>query len=241
MRQNDVLASLDELFQIYDFIRHIDFTGGEILLWDGTTCSTGTGDLAEIIRYCERFKAQMSFGRILMNCTLIPSDAVCEAIVCCGYDFDFLLDNYGAYSRTIEETKRKLDDYGIRYREYKYFGSGQEFSGWIDIHNSVEYRERTAAELSDVWINCNLANKSSARNMFNGYLYPCCAALVMHNTAEMNFEGGFISLLDRSVPVDKKRLIVESWTKSPIKYCEYCNGFAHSPEMQQRVPAAEQE
>jgi hypothetical protein len=226
--------SLAGLFDIYDHLRHIDFTGGEVFVWDA---STG-GALSEIVRHCARFKGKFSFGRILTNSTIVPRDELLETIANCGYDFDFLLDNYGELSKPIGEIRQKLDYYKIKYVEYKYYGEGQEFKGWINIHNDYEYKNYSEGRLKEVWNTCNLANRSSARNLYNDYLYFCCAAVVLRGACGMELNSGYVPTAGGSVPIEERRKTAASWSEQPIEYCKYCNGW--DPNTSPRILAAEQ-
>jgi hypothetical protein len=233
----ELIRSLDMLFKVYDHIRHIDFTGGEALIWD----LSNQGALSDIIKYCRKFEKQFDFGRILTNATIVPSDELCETIRSCGYDFDFLLDNYGKYSEKINEIKRKLDFYEIRYTEYKYYDKDQEFSGWVNIHNDSYLKDYPDSQLIEIWERCNLAHKSTARNLFNGVLYFCCTALVLRNTEGIDYPKGYVDLLDESESVADKRKKVSAWQDEPNTYCRHCNGFDPDPTRQKRILAAEQE
>jgi len=232
-----LMMSLDELFQIYDYIRHIDFTGGEVFLWDMST----KGALADILKYCSKFKDKLGFGRILTNSTILPHDGLFETIANLDYDFDFLVDNYGNLSKKCSELKEKLDFYKIKYTEYKYFGEGQEFSGWVDIHNDYSKKDYTSEELRNMWKNCNLAHKSTARNLFNGKLYFCCTVLVLREACNIHYPDGHVNLFDKSISMQEKRSIVKSWNSGPPEYCKHCNGFYPTPENQPRITAGEQE
>ncbi|MEA4896800.1 MAG: 4Fe-4S cluster-binding domain-containing protein [Eubacteriales bacterium] len=224
-----VKRCIDELFRVYDYIDHLDFTGGEPLLWNG---------LAESLAYASQYRRKFGFLRVLTNGTLIPSKDLLSAIGPIRSKFDFFIDNYGALSNHVTQIKSILDRYDISYREIVYVGEDQDFGGWIDF-GDLSYRAYSDQELNMIYENCLQAHHMCL-TVFDGYLHNCTVAPVGMALGKIPAEGKntSIPLLDHSIALEEKRKIAERFGEQVLRACRYCNGFdsRNAP----RFPAAEQ-
>lgn len=220
---------IDELFKIYDYIDHLDFTGGEPLLWNG---------LAKILTHASQYRDKFGFLRVLTNGTLLPSQELLSAIAPINSQFDFFIDNYGALSQKVTELKSILDENGTSYRETVYVGENQDFGGWIDF-GDLSYKGYSEQELKKVYGECLQAHHMCL-TIFDGRLYNCTIASVGMALGKIpkDNQDESVPLLDQSVTIEEKRRIAERFGKHILRACQYCNGFDNKNAA--RFPAAEQ-
>lgn len=224
-----VKLRIDELFKIYDYVEHLDFTGGEPLLWDS---------LAEYLTYASRYRKQFKFLRIVTNGTLLPSKEVLSAVVPINSQFNFYIDNYGALSKKVNEIKYILDVNQISHSELIYHGEKQHCSGWID-YGDLNYKGYSDQELNIVYKTCMPAHNMCLA-VFDGHLYNCAFAATRTALGRIpeSEQNESIPLLDQSVSLGKKLSIAERFGKRALTACQHCNGF--DAKTAKRFPAAGQ-
>lgn len=223
----DVLRdALCGIFRVYDYVEHIDLTGGEPMLYP---------DLIELLIEIEKYKEQFGFLRILTNGTILPSSKLIMTILDRSYKVDFFIDNYGVISGKIQELKTLLDSVKLSYREINYSGEQQYCDGWIDFGN-FEKREYSTEEIVRVFDKCHLAHHMCLTEM-NGYLYQCVRAAIGEQLGKFKIDdGGKFNLRDNNDFENRK--IASEFGCKPNRACEYCNGF--DAKEGKRYPAAVQ-
>lgn len=224
-----VQQCIDELFKIYDYIEHIDFTGGEPLLWEG---------LGESLSYALNYRRQFGVVRVVTNGTLLPSEEVLSAILPFKSKVDFMIDNYGALSTKVTELKSVLDSNQIAYREIAYHDENQYFGGWID-YRDLSYKNYSDEELNRVYDTCMPAHNMCLA-VFGSHLYQCTVAATGIALGKIPNDNSMesVSLLDKEITLEDKRGIAEQFGKRILTACRYCKGF--DPETAERFLAAEQ-
>lgn len=224
-----VKASIDALFKVYDHIEHLDFTGGEPLLWGG---------LPECLCYASRYKDKFDFMRVLTNATLLPSNELLSTINALDCKFDFFIDNYGKHSCKVNELKSLLNRNDIDYRETRYDGEIQDYGGWIDF-GDMTFKGYSSEKAKLVYDNCLQAHHMCL-TLFDGNLYNCTIAPIGNALGKIprGNKDEFVPLLDESVSLEKKRQIAGQFGHHVLKACLYCNGFDNKNAP--RFPAAEQ-
>lgn len=230
---SEVCSGIDVVFNIYDHIEHLDFTGGEALLWP---------HLADCISYASKYREQFDFIRILTNGTLLPSDALIAAVGALEGKFDFFIDNYGnKLSTKVDELKRVLERENVRYREIHYDGDIQDYGGWIDF-GDFSYKGYSEEQLNEVYRSC-LQAQHMCITIFKNRLYNCSVSALFsvlgNPSSALNLENESINLLDGDVSIERKKDIAEQFGQRVLSACQYCNGF--DADKAPRFPAAEQE
>lgn len=218
--------ALQGIFNVYDYIEHVDLTGGEPMLY---------AYLPEVLVEMEKYKDQFGFLRILTNGTIVPSSRLISTILNRPYKTDFFIDNYGVLSNNIEDVKNLLDTVGIPYREINYSGEQQYCDGWIDFGN-FENRNYSQKKMLEVFDKCHLAHHMCLTEM-NGYLYQCARAAIGEYLGKYEIDDSSkINLRDRKT-LENQNVVCDFGCK-PNKACGYCNGF--DVEGAKRYPAAVQ-
>lgn len=227
-----VMRAIDRLFDIFQHIDHIDFTGGEPLL----TQSKKEG-LVPLLQYTARYREQFDFMRVLTNGTVLPDSGLIGAIQALNVPFDFYLDHYEGLSVKAQEFKELCDKSGISYKEILYASNSQYCDGWVDF-GDLTYKNYSDAEVKRTYDNCLQAHHSCL-TLLDGVLYPCSVAplAAVLRKIPASYCGG-VDLLSESLSMTEKRNCVKKFGNKMIEACHYCNGFdsVNAP----RFPAAEQ-
>jgi len=218
---------IKEFFNIWDYAERVEFIGGEPLMHP---------NILEIVKEMLKYKDCFSRMRITTNATIIPSDELCELVASCGRIFDFIVDDYGEYSKNLEKVINKLEYYNIPYRLDIYHGDNQRYNGWVIYGEYVEAQTKDSAEF--IFNHCNVP-----RNQFvcvnNGKVFSCNYAQSLYWVKGIfPTDGSAFDLFDESVSREQKRNFAKDFFLKPIQACEYCYGFSN--DFGERFPAAEQ-
>jgi len=219
----NIEKDIDAIFQMYEYVGHFDFEGGETLL---------SKNLPELVRYTLTYKKQFKQINILTNGTVIPSKELLE--ICRENNIFFIIGDYGEKrSVKINDVKRLLDEYGIKYRCDTYHGSDQYYNGWIDF-GEFKAQNLSREDLFQKASKCFQSGKM-ARTM-NGKLFKCTIQMAQIRHIPL-VRDEYVDLHDTSKSLGEKRALWQTIQKNPVAACDYCNGFLTDGP---RVPAAEQ-
>ena len=226
----EINASFDALFNIYDYVEHVDFSGGEPLLW-------GQDKIIDCIKHLELFIGKIGIIRITTNGTLLPSPALIDLIKATPLNVAFILDNYGDLSSRICEVKALLDLNGVAYREKIYFGDEQHCEGWVDALGDFLEKNYSESEGKQVYERCLQAHFAFL-TIWDGKLYPCGPTLTLELCKGITDASCVLPLTDTEVTLAEKVAIAKQFGSIAPIACAYCNGF--DPENAVRFPAGEQ-
>ena len=214
---------LKGFFDVWDYAERVEFIGGEPLLHP---------ELCEIVEESLRYQEKFGKLRITTNATIVPSDRLCDLAAHCGKEFDFIVDDYGIYSKNLLPLQRKLDKYQIPYRIDIYHGVEQRFGGWIYFGNYNLVNDGEGIE--DRFRRC-VAPKNQFVCVNDGKAFSCCYAMCLYWIHKMfPSDGSCIDLFDEKSPLQEKRSLAAGFCINPIEACRYCHGF--DPERSQRYP-----
>lgn len=221
--------SIDELFSVYSYINHLDFTGGEPLLKQN--------ELIELLKCAAKYKNQFDFLRVLTNGTILPSPEMIATIKNFDFKFDFYLDNYKGLSVKADEFKKVCAENNIEYKEIIYSNDAQYCDGWIDF-GDLEYKNYSKEQFQHTYDSCLQAHHKCL-SLFDGVLYPCSVAPLAAklNKFPVSYCGG-VDLNSKETTLEEKRIAVMEFGDKIIEACNYCNGFDYKNAP--RFPAAEQ-
>lgn len=227
-----IVQEIKGVFEIYDFIEDITFSGGEPMLHP---------DLEKIVDECMKYSDQFANLRIFTNGTILPSDLLLSQMKQYRGKLSIVIDHYGPdLSVKAEQIVQTLENEGLICRVNRYYGQDQYYGGWVNYGSPSEYRGYTQQQLEEVYQHCHLA-QYRCPGVFNGKLTNCSWALFGTDRGYMPLpedEKQLINLLDSSIPLDEKKAIAMEFGKHPLWACQYCNGF--DPEHSERFPAGEQ-
>jgi hypothetical protein len=225
---NSLALQLKEFFSIYDYASRLEYMGGEPLMHP---------ELVAIIDETLKYSEQFGELRITTNATIVPSDELCNLIVNCGKRFDFVVDDYGPLSKSIDKVTAKLDGYNIPYRIDTYTGDDQHFGGWIKC-GDYEYIDYTDEELREQHRNC-VQTKDAFACVWEGKVFQCPYPLGFYLRKDiLPPKEDYIDLFDYTMHKKEKRKIALSFYKMPMWACHRCFGF--DEKKSKRYPAAEQ-
>ena len=205
---------LKEFFRVWDYADRVEFIGGEPLTHP---------QLYEIVK--ESLKYQEKFGklRITTNATIVPSDRLCDLAANCGKEFDFIVDDYGEYSKNLVPLLKQLEKYHIPFRVDTYHGENQRFGGWINFGDYTIINDEIEAKKT-------LKNCIAPKNQFvcvnDGKAFSCCYAMCLYWIHHLfPDDGSCIDLFNSELPIEKKREIAAHFCEESIEACKYCRGF----------------
>ena len=224
---DEVLKSVDKLFNIYEYIEKLDISGGETLTHP---------DLIKILKKVYEYKENIGFIRIITNGTIVPSEELIK-LLASDEKFILILDDYGELSKNKNKVLKLVEENNINLKLNIYQGNDQLCGGWVD-YGDFEKRNYTELETKKLFRNCFAANWMCL-TVVKGKLYQCIRSAM---GVELGFfnerETGFVNLLDDSISTDKKIEMAACFGKQPVEACYYCNSF--DSENSERFPAAEQ-
>jgi hypothetical protein len=222
----NIKKDIDIFFQIFGYVEHFDFEGGETLLHP---------DISDIIRHTLLHKDKFNRIHILTNATIIPSKELLE--VCKGEEVRFIIGDYGPeLSVKKPEVVNVLEEYGIKYRVDAYHGDNQYFNGWIDF-GDFKFKNRSPDELFAHAKRCG--QSLNIPRIKDGKVFKCVlqAAGINHIPLRGGVGGDYIDLHDASMTTNEKAELWKHINENPVATCNYCNGYMVDGL---RVPAAEQ-
>jgi len=224
---SESLKALDKLFEVYDYIEQLDFSGGEPLT---------NPDIEKIMKYVLKYKEKCGCFRLITNGTIVPSEELLE-IMASDKKYAFCLDHYGELSKNIDTVKKLIEEKGIKYQLNIYHGEKQWYDGWVDL-GIIEDKGYSEEAFNAMFRKCHAANWMCLA-VLKGKMYQCVHAgqIVDLGYCEPK-EGDVLDLLDETTSLEKKREIAANFGKIPSNACRMCNGFDNKDG--KRFPAAEQ-
>lgn len=236
--KENIMRDISVLFEIYDYMSHIDLEGGETLL------HPDLGYLVDNIYTHYIAAGRCEEIRIITNCTILPDNdllAAAKRIVREKKDgILFILDDYGAELSIIKsEFERILEEANIPYRVNKYWGEDVHFGGWIDF-GDFSLKEKSPAFLQKQFESCHQVHDSKTGKtkpyVRDGKIYVCSVQMSGPEHIELQ-EGEYIDICDDKLTIEDKVEIAKRFGERPINHCKYCNGYIVSGK---RLKPAEQ-
>lgn len=211
---HELKNDLDSFFSTFDYVNLLNYSGGEPLLYPYT---------AEILEYMgNNYRNQIGVMGMSTNCTIVPSDIVCELFK--KYNYVMFLDNYSEYVPKTKEILptiiEKLNDYGIQ------FSIGpDESTYWIDLAPfHTDNRNLTEEEM--IQYRCKCA--APYRELRGNKIYSCAyASFAIKADILLETENDSYSLVNWSQ--DKKKELIEFMlgytNQGYVDFCKQCAGF----------------
>ena len=220
---------IDRLFELFDYIKWIQFVGGEIFIRD---------DMAEVYEYTLKYKSKFDKLILMTNATIAPRPAEIEVLKKYGKNCEIMISDYGKYSYKRDEMMEICDKANIPYICKCYNGESQYFEGWIDNTKFQEFKGSEEA-LHKVSSSCVQA-KMKNMHCFNGKLYSCPNSCFMTELGiNKPAEDDYVDLNQNDISLEQKRDIIRSFYEHPAQSCHICIWW--NADHVKRYPAAQQE
>lgn len=225
-------AECKAVFDIYNFIEDVTISGGEPLLHP---------ELENIVDECMKYSGQFAHLRIFTNGTILPTDSFLSQLKQYREKLSIVIDHYGPdLSIKAGQIVKALEKESLSYRVNHYYGLEQHCGGWISYGSPSEYRGYSQEKMEEMYRHCHVAQYRCI-GVFNEKMTNCCWGIFGRELGFMPVTEGeeqLIDLLDKSVPLERKKKIAADFGKTPLWACQYCNGF--DSEHSERFPAGEQ-
>ncbi len=208
-------------FDIYHFVDHFDFEGGETLLHP---------QLSNLIEEALKYKDSFKTLNILTNGTMLPNEKTIE--ICKNQPILFIIDDYGVLSHKKEALMALLKEHDISFRVDNYHGDAQYYGGWIDF-GDFSNKNYTKEQLQVVFNKCRSGN-CGAPYIKNGKMLLCPVQASLKEAIPLQ-KNEYVDLCNDKISIEEKIQIAEKFGEAPIYACNYCLGFDVNSE---RIPAA---
>ncbi|MDE7244674.1 MAG: radical SAM protein [Oscillospiraceae bacterium] len=216
---DDILSDLNKVIDSLQYVRIVNFYGGEPLLHP---------DLAQMIRSLKK-EQRIDRISIISNGTIIPNKEVLLAMAD-EERFMVRLSDYKEHSPKIPEITACLEQYGIKYEIANY-------TYW-DKQSKIGFTGHTKEELTAKFRLCTSCNVLFLINR-KGYL--CSTGSAVCNMGGFPYSpSNFIDLLDTENFSEKLiNFITRPRNGEYMDACKYCSGN-HCVQFEEKVPVAVQ-
>ncbi|MBR2132729.1 MAG: radical SAM protein [Oscillospiraceae bacterium] len=224
----EIIRDIDAVFALFDRIEWLQFVGGEIFL---------NPHMAEVFRYCTKYRDRFSKLIVETNATLPLREAEIEALALYGENADVMISDYGELSKNRDNNVAALEKAGVPYRLKKYYGEDQHFGGWIDNTGLRDYGEpqELVEQLASGCAQVRLENM----HLYRGKLHRCSNSLFMMELGVVDPNPrDYLDLYDETLTREEKRAVVRDFYTKARKSCRYCTW--KSGDSAERHSAAEQ-
>lgn len=201
---DEIIKSVDQLFQKVDFIAKLAITGGEPFL-----CKW----LGALIDYLQNnYSAKIGAVRVVTNGTIIPDKDI--------------LDRIKLHKVTIECTKydipqSKLSNIKLLCEEKEIFFVENEHMYWFKMWTEQRHTKKEAD-----WIFDNCICSSHCEGLIDGHITKClCAYLASLSERKYGFQDVSV-LLDDNLSREVLFEYIMGYTElGHLEPCEFCNGL----------------
>lgn len=204
---NLLFNSIEKLMEITDSLYEFRVLGGEPFV---------NKQIGKIINKLLSYKNIQQLV-VYTNATVIPKG---ENLECLKNDKILMeITDYGSLSKRRDELIELLKANNIRYTSI--------VPTWSDS-GTLKYQNATEEQLSDMFKNCCVNDKST---ILNGKLYRCPFSANAHNLKAIpENKADVVDLNDNNKTIDdiKKETMLLHGPKKYLEACKYCNGRDHT-------------
>lgn len=230
MTVDEFEKSLEAMFQVVDYVRKLQITGGEPFMHP---------QLPELIKKCFQYEKQFDKVWILTNGTIPLKPELLEAISQHKDRILVHISDYGLKKENTEKLVRELQEIGCEYRYLKYYGEQQYFDGWVDQGDFVSHG-REKKELRQIFKECPHVCRGGSWYIRNGQVHWCGRAIRGMELQKIPLKDTEYLDLFEGTREEKREKFVKLMQLEFITACDYCNGNYGTSQLGKRYPAGEQ-
>ena len=106
--------------------------------------------IAEIMDYALKYIDRMDMLEIITNGSIAPSKELAQVLQK-SEKVDILIDDYGKeLSKNVDKMIGIFEEYHIKYRRRKYYGSDAHLGGWVDLSN-ISLKDRSEEDTAQIY------------------------------------------------------------------------------------------
>lgn len=224
---------LDAAFCVADRITTLHLTGGgEPFLHP---------KLPELVEAAMAYRDRFDHLMLFTNDTVPASPELLETLAHYGEKILVQVSRYGRAPEWEEENLRLLRDRRIPCKVVKYYGTEQDFGGWVDF-GPWEAQGQSPAVLAERFASCAVTRDMGGNwRTRDGRVHWC-------SRSQRGMELGlipdcpedYVDLFDSSTIEEKREKFRRIANAACLSTCDRCSGDQGTADNQKRYPAAEQ-
>lgn len=225
---------LTALFRVVDHVGLLHLSGGGEPFLNPA--------LPDLVDLCFRFDGRFDRLMVFTNSTVMPGDALLEALARHKDKIIVHASNYGLKPEISRQVYDALHERGIPLREVRYYGEHQDYGGWVDF-GPWEARGRPDDALNRTFANCGVTKYMRGNwRTRDGKVHWC-------QRSQRGMELGilpdapedYVDLLDETRSVEEKRAKFEAISNARcLSACDHCSGDHGTEDPSKRFPAGRQ-
>jgi len=219
--------SIDRYFEAVDHVDKFTVNGGEPLVHP---------QIAEIMDYALKYIDRMDMLEIITNGSIAPSKELAQVLQK-SEKVDILIDDYGKeLSKNVDKMIGIFEEYHIKYRRRKYYGSDAHLGGWVDLSN-ISLKDRSEEDTAQIYKNCAYPGPFHCFVLMGGKAYICGVyKRCVSEGVIPDIEDEYVDFLNDSWnPEVTKKKIANFYNRKFFSACKYCSGFC--PDSERFAPA----
>lgn len=215
----DVTADLDQYFRIFDYVKELNLTGGETMLY------RELGQVCAHIRthYADRYHEL----KVFTNGLIIPKEAVIQELGRLERVHVYIDDYTGVTEKEGNRLVEYLEKYQVPYTFNREFGQAEE-NMWFDMGNPREDKHETPEKVQERFEKCSVV----CQYLWDHKIYYCgesCCNIMGRLT---DLEDEVCLDLDslEQMRLTERQNAIGSFTLGyldggRVRFCQSCNGF----------------
>ena len=230
MSRDELADSLKAVFEIIDYIKKLQITGGEPFMYPY---------LCEAMEECFKYSDKFDKLWILTNGTIPIKKEILEFIKTHKDKIYVHISDYGVKQDVTNKIIEQLKQIGCDYRYLKYYGSQQYYDGWVDQGDFTEHA-RSKEELKHIFQKCPHVCRGGSWYVRNGEMHWCGRSIRGKELGKVALDKKeYLNIFEGTVEERRKRF-KELQSLAYITACDYCNGNYGTTQNEKRYPAGEQ-
>lgn len=224
---------LDAVFNVADHVTTLHLTGGgEPFLHP---------NLAEMVEAAMTFTNQFDTLMLFTNSTVPASKKLLEILERYRKKVVVQVSQYGKIPEYEQENLNLLLERGIRCKTVKYYGTDQDFGGWVDF-GPWEIQECDVNILEKRFRNCAVTRDMHGNwRTRDGKVHWCSRSQRgMELKLIPDVPEDYVDLFDGTTKEEKQEKFRRIARARYISACDCCSGDQGTSDAQKRYPAAEQ-
>lgn len=214
---NSLIASVDKLFLIVDYMNIFTITGGETLLYK---------PLPLLIEHIIKYEQKVKKIEIITNGTIVPSRDLL-VLLSKHPNISVLVDNYGSnLSVKTAEIAQVFKDYGIKHIIRNNNMDLAHCNGWVDFGDHTKKLE-SYEDCVALYKKCAHPQKLGfCFTCIDGKMFPCAKARRLHELKIIpDIKNEYINLMSSDTVMEQRKKFQHIQSLPFLSACAYCNGM----------------